>query len=378
MTLRTSRRMDGVRRTLIRRMFDAAPPGAINLGLGQPDLATPAPMRAAAVRAIGEGRTGYTSTGGDPELRDAVAALYPGHADGADGVAITVGTQEAMFAAFLVLLDPGDEVLIPDPGYPAYETVARLVGAHAVRYRLRPERGFRVEPDDVVERLTPGTRAVVLCSPSNPTGAVHREDELARLVAGLEERGVPWISDEVYAAYCYDGDLPVPRTHGPRSGVTIGGLSKDASMTGWRIGWLAGPSEVVGRVVAAHQYLVTCAPSVSQRAAVAAFTGEGRAAIEELVARFARRRSLMGEALGGIPSIEWSVPDGAFYYFVRVAGCDDSEALAMRILLERGVVTIPGVAFGPSGEGWLRLSFAADERDIERGVRRIGEVLAAR
>jgi aspartate aminotransferase len=370
--------MAGVRRTLIRRMFDAAPPGSINLGLGQPDLPTPEPMRLAGIRAIEDGHTRYTSTAGDPELRAAVAATYPGHAEGADGVAITSGTQEAMFAAFLVLLDPGDEVLVPDPGYPAYATVARLVGACPVSYPLRPDRRFRLDPEDLLGRCTARTRAAVLCSPANPTGAVHRADDLSLAVDGLARRGVAWISDEVYAGFCYEGELPVPRSIRPEGGVTLGGVSKDAAMTGWRIGWAAGPTALIRPMVAAHQHLVTCASSVSQRAALAAFTPEGRAALAVLRERFVARRRRMAERLAEIPGIEWSEPDGAFYVFVRIPGCRDSEALALDLVRRSGVITIPGVAFGPGGEGWLRLSFAAAEDDIDRGVRAIGAALAAR
>jgi len=368
--------MDGVERTLIRRIFDSAPKGSINLGLGQPDLPSPEAVCRAGIDAIGQGRTGYTSTAGDPELRAAVAARYPGHADGPDGVAITVGTQEALFASLLVLTDPGDEVLIPDPGYPGYATAIRLLGAVPVTYPLRSARAFRVDPDDVVGRIGARTRVVLLCSPSNPTGAMHADADLADLTATLAARGVAWLSDEVYAGFCYDAPLPVPRRHVPHGGLTIGGLSKDAAMTGWRIGWVAGAEETVARIVAAHQYLVTCASSVSQRAALGAFSEAGVATQAAYRDRFRARRERMGEALREIDALSFARPDGAFYYFVRVAGCTDSEALALRILGEEGVITIPGIAFGPNGEGWLRLSFAASEDDIDRGVAGIAKVLA--
>ena len=198
MILRPAQRMEGIERTLIRRIFDAAPPDAIQLGLGQPDLVSPPSICLSGIQAIAEGRTGYTSTAGDPELRAAVAARYRPWIEGADGVAITIGSQEAMFAACLTLLDPGDEVLYPDPGYPAYPVVARLVGATAVPYPLRPERAYRLAAEDVLSRIRERTRLAIVCSPGNPTGAIHRREDLEALCAGLAGAGVGWLSDEIY------------------------------------------------------------------------------------------------------------------------------------------------------------------------------------
>ena len=378
MSIRVAHRMTDVRRTLIRRIFDAAPAGAINLGLGQPDLPTPAVAADAGIAAIRDGCTGSGPTAGDPGLRRAIAELHPEHPDGADGVVVTVGSQEALYASLTALVDPGDEILVPDPGYPAYPTVARLVGAVPVTYPLRPERGFRVDPADVLDRVGPRTRVILVCSPSNPTGAVHTIEDLEVLARGIEQARIAWISDEVYAGYCYDGALPTLRMFAPESGVTIGGVSKDASMTGWRIGWAVGPREVVEKIVAVHQHLVTSASSVSQRAAYGALSHAGRATSREYGARFARRRALMGEELARIPAFDFERPDGAFYFFPAVSGCVDSETLALRLMREAGVITIPGVAFGPAGEGRLRLSFAASEDDIVRGVRAIGTVLGRR
>jgi aspartate aminotransferase len=372
---REATRMAGIRRTLIREIFDSAPPGAINLGLGQPDLPTPAVAALAGIGAIVEGRTGYTSTSGDPELRAAVARRYAKLTSGPEGVVITVGSQEALFAASLTLVDAGQEVLYPDPGYPAYAAVARLLGAVPVPYPLRREHGFRLRADDVVERLSPRTAVVILSAPGNPTGACHRAVELARLLGVLAERDVPWISDEVYAGLCYDPDAAAPVDHARSAGLVISSLSKDMSMTGWRVGWVAGPPALIARVVAAHQYLVTCAPSVSQRAALAAFTPAGVAVQRAYLERFAARRTLMGAELARIPRIRFDPPDGAFYYFVDVAAYGDCLELSRRILARRGVITIPGVAFGEGGRGNLRLSFAATEEHIRQGIAAIAAEL---
>lgn len=373
--IRAAARMAGVERTLIRRIFDEAPSEAINLGLGQPDLPTPAPVALAGIGAVARGETGYTSTAGDPRLRRAIAeSLRPAIGD-AEQVLVTVGSQEAMFAALLALADPGDEILYPDPGYPAYPVVARLIGARATPYPLRRERAFRPDPREIEALLGERTRAVILCAPSNPTGACMAPDDLRVLVDLLGRRKIPWISDEIYAGFHYGERLVSPVELDPGGGLLVSGLSKDMSMTGWRVGWVAGPVEIVGRIVAAHQYLVTCAPSISQRAALAAFTPEGRAERKRYLEIFRRRRALMADELSRVPRVRFELPDGAFYFFVDVSAHGDSLEIARRILQRRQVVTIPGEAFGDGGKGFLRISFAAAEAEIREGVGRIASEL---
>jgi aspartate aminotransferase len=375
--LRSAGRLDGIERTLIRQIFESAPPDAINLGLGQPDLPTPAPVALAGVEAIAAGRTGYSSTAGDPALRAAIADRYRPLTDGPEDVLVTIGSQEAMFVCCLALADAGDEILYPDPGYPAYPVVARLIGARPVAYPVRAERGFRLDPVDVESRLTERTRAVILCHPSNPTGACMHRTDLTRLVELLEQRGVPWISDEIYAGLSYDGRFVSPAELAPRGGLVVSGLSKDLCMTGWRIGWVAGPREFVGRLTAVHQFVVTCASSVSQAAAVAAFSPAGRTALERHRRIFERRRSLMAEELAEIPHLRFEPPDGAFYYYVDVSAHGSSLALARRLLERGNVLTIPGEAFGERGAGYLRISFAATEAAIRTGLYRMRRELGA-
>lgn len=376
MTLRLAGRLSGIRRTLIRRIFDEAPPGAINLGLGQPDLPTPPAPSLAGIAGIVEGRTGYTVTAGDSELRQTLAAHYEPFASGPGHVLVTVGSQEALYLACLGLLEPDAELLYPDPGYPAYPVVASLVGATATAYPLRAERGFRLDPDDVAARLSEKTGAVILCSPSNPTGACAAADDLRALTGLLEERGIPWISDEIYSGFVYDDAFVSPAETGHGKGLVVSSLSKDASMTGWRVGWVVGPPAVIRGLTAAHQYLVTCAPSVSQQAALAAFSPAGLAERGRYLERFRGRRAAMGEELRRIDGIRFRFPDGAFYFFVDVSRFGDSLVLARRILERRQVITIPGEAFGELGAGFLRISFAASEQEIREGVRRIGTELA--
>jgi len=379
MILRIAARMDGIDRTLIRRIFESAPPGAINLGLGQPDLPSPPSILLAGIAAAAAGRTGYSPTGGDPELRAAVAARMAPFVAGPEGVLVTVGSQEAMYAACLALLDPGDEILYPDPGYPAYPVVARLTGAVGVPYRLEAADGWRLDPDRVAAGITPRTRLAIVCSPSNPTGAIHDPGDLARLAELLAGRGVAWLSDEIYAGFSYDGPCPsLSAIAAPGSGLVLSGLSKDVSMTGWRVGWVAGDPAIVARLTAAHQYLVTSAPSISQRAALGAFTPAGEAERVALLERFRRRRELMEEGLHAVPGIRYHRPAGAFYFFVDVSAHGSSLEVARRVLERRNVITIPGEAFGPGGAGYLRLSYAASEEAIRAGTAALAAELGER
>jgi aspartate/methionine/tyrosine aminotransferase len=377
MTFRVAHRMDGVERTLIRRIFDSAPPGSINLGLGQPDLPTPPRIGLAGIDGIVSGKTGYTGTAGDPAVRAAIAARYPGIATGAGNVVVTVGSQEAVFASVMTLVDAGDDVLVPDPGYPAYPVVARLLGATPVPYPLRSERAFRLDPADVVSRLTPRTRLVILCSPSNPTGAMDFEADLEALARELADRGIWWLSDEIYAGFAYERPAPSISRFAPAHGVVVSGLSKDLSMTGWRIGWAVGPEAIVSRMTAAHQYLVTCASSVSQAAARIALGAEAESDRAAYLAIFRRRRDVMAEELRRIPRLPVTMPDGAFYFFLDVRGFGGSLEIAEGLLRDRRVIVIPGEAFGPGGAGFLRVSYAAEDDDIRTGVRALGEQLAA-
>ena len=378
MTWGAARRMLGIERTLIRRIFDGAPAGSINLGLGQPDLPTPPRIALAGIDGIAAGKTGYTSTAGDPAVRAAIAARYPGFASGPANVVVTTGSQEAVFVSLMTLVDPLDEVLVPDPGYPAYPVVTSLLGARPVSYPLRPERGFRIDPADVVSRLTDNTKLVILCSPSNPTGAMDSENDLAELGRELANRDIPWLSDEIYAGFAYERPAPSLSRLAPLGGVVVSGVSKDLSMTGWRIGWVVAPEAIAARIIAAHQYVVTCASSVSQAAALVALSHEAEHDRRAYLEIFRRRRAIMAEELRLIPNLPVTLPDGAFYFFVDVRAFGSSLEIAERLLTERHVIVIPGEAFGPGGVGFLRVSYAATEEHIRTGVRALGAELAAR
>jgi aspartate aminotransferase len=374
MSLPVARRHAGLRRTLIRELFESAPPDALNLGLGQPDLVTPEAVRRAGIRAIEEGWTGYSPTAGYPGLREAVAARYPGFCPGPEGVVVTVGAEEAICLGLFALLDPGDEVLVPDPGFPSYPVVTCLAGGVPVPYPLRPERGFEVDPADLEARLGERSKLIVLCNPSNPAGAVESEETLRELAALAARRGVFWLADEIYEAFDYEDRHSSLSRHSER-GLVVSGVSKSLSMTGWRIGWLTcADTAFAAKATALHQYLVTCSCSVSQRAAEAALGEEGQRCQREIVERFRRRRDLLRGLLEGEAGLSLSPPRGAFYLFADVRPWGDSLALARRLLEEAKVMTVPGEAFGEQAAGWLRISYAASEEVLAEAARRMVRV----
>jgi aspartate/methionine/tyrosine aminotransferase len=365
-------RLRGVEPSAIRRFFERAPAGSINLGLGEPDLPTPDVIRRAAVRVIETERNGYTSHAGLAELREHVAAGYPA-VEGRGAVVITAGAEEALYLALMTLVDDGDEVLVPDPGFVAYPALVRLAGGTPVFYRLPADREFAFDADVFRRRLSPRTKAVVLGSPSNPTGRVLTRADLAAMADALRDTAVRVLSDEVYRDL-YFGETRPPSMSDlyPRT-VVAGGLSKSMSMTGWRLGWLCGEEPVVAAARQLHGYVTTCASTISQKAALGAFTQDGAAAQGEARRVFRVRRDCLLRLLGdaGLRAV---VPEGAFYAMVDVGRWGPSFDVA-EAMLRHGVITVPGSAFGAQGEGFLRLSFCADEAGLREGVSRMRQAL---
>ncbi|HEV2800752.1 MAG TPA: aminotransferase class I/II-fold pyridoxal phosphate-dependent enzyme [Pyrinomonadaceae bacterium] len=368
-------RLRGIEKSMIRQLFDRARPGSINLGLGEPDLPTPEVIRRAAVRVIQDEQNGYTTHAGLPALRALVAADHPQLNASPDDVIITAGSQEALYLALMTLVDEGDEVLLPDPGFVAYPTIVRMCGGRPVFYRLPARDRFAFDAEDFRRRLTTRTKAVVLVSPSNPTGRVFSRAELRAIAEALRETNAYVVSDEIYREIYFGDERPpsISEEHAARS-VVIGGLSKSMSMTGWRTGWMCGAAEVVKSALVLHGYVTTCASTVSQKAALAAWTDEAEATRANTRAVFRARRdhllSLIADELN-LPAV---VPEGAFYLMLDVSAHGASLDVAER-LLAHGVITVPGLAFGTEGEGYLRLSFCADTSTLTEGVKQIKTAL---
>ena len=371
---RPARRLRGIEKSMIRQVFDRARAGSINLGLGEPDLPTPEVIRREAARVIREEQNGYTSHAGLPLLRERVASDYSYLAGQPERVIITAGSQEALYLALMTIVDEGDEVLLPDPGFVAYPTIVRMAGGVPVFYRLPASGGFAFDADDFRRKLSPRTKAVVVISPSNPTGRVFSDEDLASMAGVLAATGAHVISDEIYGELYYAAAKPSTISERYERTIVIGGLSKAMSMTGWRLGWLAGPAEVVRSALVLHGYVTTCASTVSQKAALAAWTEEAERARALHRQTFRERRdhllARVGEELG-LRAVE---PEGVFYMMVDVSRHGTSMEVTER-LLERGVITVPGAAFGPEGEGYLRVSFCADLETLSEGVRWMKEAL---
>jgi aspartate/methionine/tyrosine aminotransferase len=370
-----SRRLAGIEKSAIRQFFDRAPKGSINLGLGEPDLPTPDVVRQAAVRAILEEQNGYTTHAGLPVLRELVAAGYPHTEAGADRVIITAGSQEALYLALTTLVDDGDEVLVPDPGFVAYPTIVRMAGGRAVPYRLPAAHDFGLDIDDFRRQISPRTKVVVCISPSNPTGRVLSVADLRAMAQALEGTSATVVSDEIYRELYCGNVRPTSISEFHSQTVIIAGLSKSMSMTGWRLGWLCGPADVVQSALVLHGYVTTCASTISQKAALAAWTPEGDAARAETRRTFRARRDHVLGLMKDRLRLRAVPPDGAFYTMVDVAAYGSSLQVA-EALLEHGVITVPGGSFGSEAERFLRVSFCADEATLTEGVRRIAEALA--
>ncbi len=366
-----ARRLDGVSLSLIRQVFEKAPPDAINLGLGEPAFATAAVIIDAARTVLETEQLRYTFNGGIPELRELIAERAPGEHT-ADSVCVTVGANGGLLGSMLASVDAGDEVLVPDPGFPTYEAITSLASAHPVRYPMAADDGFRFSAATLAALITDKTRAVVINSPSNPTGRMIPESELQSLAALADAHDLMVISDEVYGEFHYAGSCPSFLDVSDR-GLVVNSLSKTEAMTGWRIGWVVGPPEFIGAITAVNQHSVTCAPALSQRAALRALGDGAEERAAGTRADFDRRRRLMLDTIDdqlGLPRIE---PEGAFFVLLDAAPDGDSLEVTLDILEKTNVITVPGVAFGQQASRFLRLSFAATEADIVEGLRRLAD-----
>lgn len=360
---------------MIRQLFDRAPPNSINLGLGEPDLPTPNVIRRAATRIITEEQNGYTSHAGLPALRERVALEYSQLNLTSDGVIITAGSQEALYLALMTLVDEADEVLLPDPGFVAYPTIVRMAGGRAVYYRMPAAQNFEFDLNLFRDSLSARTKVVIVISPSNPTGRTLSSEQFQALAAAVSETKPFVISDEIYRDLYFAERPDSISNYYPRT-IVIGGVSKSLSMTGWRLGWLCGDADFIKSALVLHGYVTTCASTISQKAALnAAWTDEAERERESMRQIFRERRDHLLGLLNSELGLNAVAPDGAFYTMVDTSAYGDSMSVAERFL-EKGVITVPGSAFGKESEGFLRVSFCADKPVLAEGVRRMGVALS--
>ncbi len=364
-----ARRTDRVSLSGIREVFEAAGPDAINLGLGQPDFSAPDHVHAAAVEAIEAGRVdAYTANRGTDELRAAIRSKHRRDNDldpEPGSVLVTAGGSEALHLAIQAHVDPGDEVIIPDPGFVSYAALTHVAGGTPVRVGLTDD--LTLDPAAVEAAITEDTAAFVINSPANPTGGVQTPAEMRAFAAIADDHDVLCISDEVYEHILYEGRHVSPMAHAETDNVVVvNSCSKAYAMTGWRLGWVLASPERSERMLKIHQYIQACAGAPAQVAATAALQGP-QDPVERMVDTFERRRDRLLEGLASA-GLEAPTPNGAFYAMPTVPeGWADA-------VLDRGVIVVPGGAFGPGGEGQVRISYAAAEEEIERAIDVFAEV----
>ncbi|MCT2007185.1 pyridoxal phosphate-dependent aminotransferase [Micrococcus lylae] len=363
----------------------------IGFGAGEPDFPTPGYIVEAAVAAAQDPKNHrYTAAAGLPELREAVAAKTArdsGVALDSQHVLITNGGKQAVYNTFASLLDPGDEVIVPTPFWTTYPEAVRLAGGVPVEVFAGPEQGYKVTVDQLEEAVTAKTKVLLFVSPSNPTGAVYSPEETEAVGRWALDRGLWVVTDEIYEHLTYDG---VPFTSIVKAvpelaeqAVILNGVAKTYAMTGWRVGWMAGPLDVIKAATNLQSHATSNVSNVSQRAALAAVSGP-LDAVDEMKVAFDRRRKAMVQAMNAVPGFECPTPEGAFYAYVDVRGAlgreirgvtpATSAELAALILNEAEVAVVPGEAFGPSG--YLRLSYALGDDDLAEGAERIRALLS--
>jgi aspartate aminotransferase len=354
----------------------------VNLCIGQPDFPPPAHVIEAGQRAIADGHHGYSAAPGILPLREAIAADLHRRFDVAldpSNITVTPGSKVALFFALQMLGEIGSEIIYPNPAYPGYESIIAFSGATPVPYPLSEATGFSFDADDVLSRITPKTRAIILNSPANPTSGVLDRGELDRLVKGLERfPDVAVVSDEIYSRIIYDGhahfSLLSYESLRDRL-ILLDGWSKSFSMTGWRLGYAVWPKALVEHAVKLAINCHSCVNNATQYAGIAALEGP-MDTVDAMVAAWGERRNIIVEGLRNLPGVRCTMPAGAFYAFPNISGTGFSSAeLQSRLLNEKGVALLSGTSFGTLGEGYIRLSYATSTEQIEEALFRMNSFL---
>lgn len=365
----------------IRIMFERAQAldDVVRLEIGEPDFDTPQHVIDAAAEAAADGATHYTSTYGIPELREAIAEKVTRDNDvpvDADGVIVTNGGIEALALSFLSVVDPGSEVIVPTPEWTNYAAQIGLAGGEPVRVPLDPDTGFDLDADRIIEAMSDDTDAVVLCRPNNPTGRVYDEESVRAVVEAAADHEAYVIADEVYERLTYEGSRTSAAALGePEWVLSVNSFSKGYAMTGWRLGWLAGPTDVVDAAQVIRQQFSLCSSSVAQQAGLAALTGP-QEPFEEMVDTYQERREFALERIESIPELDCVAPEGAFYLFCDATSIPgESMDVALDMLDKEGVSVTPGSGFGDAGQGYLRMSYATALDDLAEGFDRIERYL---
>ena len=362
----------------IRKMFDLAEKydDAIKLTVGEPNFDTPLNIKEAAKKAIDEGFTHYSPNAGLKELRQAVADQYEGFPKGytSENVMITVGALEALALSIFATIDPGDEVIIPDPAFPNYEGQILMAGAVPVAVPVYEENDFKIKAEDIEKAITPKTKAILLNSPSNPLGAVLEKSDIEAIAEIVQKHDLLVYSDEVYDKIVYDGCKCFSMASIPEVQdrvIIINGFSKTYAMTGWRLGYIVADKEIISNMPKLQEGILSCVPTFVQIAGIEALKGP-QDSLRNMISDYARRRDILVDGLNSIPGISCKKSPGSFYAFPNIkAFGKTSLEFAEELVREAGVVAVPGSAFGKMGEGYMRFVFASSDENLEEAVRRI-------
>lgn len=378
-----SEKVKSIKFSGIRKFFDiaASMDNIISLSVGEPDFKTPFTIRKAAIRTLEKGKTAYTANAGMAELRQEIASYLKDRInveyDPAHEIIVTVGGSEAIDVSFRAILNDGDEVLIPEPSFVCYAPLVTMAGGVPVTIETKAENLFKLTPEQLLEKITPKTKALVLPYPNNPTGAVMRRNELEAIADVLRERSIMVISDEIYSELTFGGErhVSISEIDGMKERtIVINGFSKAFAMTGWRLGYAAGPAPIMLQMLKLHQYGIMCSPTVSQYAAITALR-ECRSDVEYMVSEYDMRRRLIVDGFNrmGLPCFE---PEGAFYVFpcIKSTGLTSQE-FCQRLIYEKQVAVVPGDAFGNCGEGFIRVSYAYSINHITTALSRIKDFI---
>ncbi|MEM8651571.1 MAG: pyridoxal phosphate-dependent aminotransferase [Pseudomonadota bacterium] len=370
--------------TVLARATQLAAEGkdVINLGIGQPDFATPEHIVEAAIKALKDGHHGYTPATGTLACREAVSRrvlTMTGEEVSPENIMIMPGGKVTMYAAILMFGEPGTEIMYPDPGFPIYRSMIEFTGATPVPIPIREENGFGFSAEETLSLITDKTRLIITNSPANPCGGVTPKEEIDKLVAGLENwPDVAIMSDEIYDVMTYDGEIHQSLLNYPEIRdrlIVLNGWSKTWAMTGWRMGWSIWPDTLYDKVRKLAVNAWSCVNAPSQMAGIAAIDGP-QDAVDQMMLAFDNRRKLVVDKMNAVPGVTCTTPKGAFYAFPNIKDTGwKAKELASTLLEETGVATIGGPDFGILGEGYIRLSYANSEENIERAIERIAEFL---
>jgi aminotransferase len=362
----------------IRRFFDLAAgmEGVISLGVGEPDFVTPWAAREAAINSLEQGYTSYTANAGLLELREEIAhymkTQFNVEYSPKTEIIVTVGASEAIDIAMRALLDPGDEVVVVEPCFVSYAPMVTLAGGVAVTVQATKENDFKILPSQIEEVITDKTKAILICSPNNPTGTMLNKHELEELAALAKKNDLLIIADEIYAELVYDEEYTsMAAINGMQERtILVNGFSKGFAMTGWRLGFVCAPEEITSAMLKIHQYAMMCASTMAQYAALEALKN-CRSNVDEMVKSYRRRRNYIVQSFNEI-GLTCHVPGGAFYAFPSIESTGlSSQEFAEQLLLKEGVAVVPGDVFGESGEGHIRCSYASSLEQLQEAIKRM-------